>query len=95
VSATCQNAWAMRVAGIRNSSKAGLASAHGPQEQKAIEQQLLDADLPRIETDLREELKYTRGIVGRHPASPMPDLAQARDNNAPLTLHPASARIAG
>ena len=58
---------------------AGLASAQGPREQKAIEQQLLDADLPRIEKDLREELKYTRGIVGRLPASPMPDLAQAPD----------------
>ncbi len=58
---------------------AGLASAQGPREQKAIEQQLLDADLPRIERDLREELKYTRGIVGRLPASSMPDLAQAPD----------------
>jgi non-heme chloroperoxidase len=58
---------------------AGLASAQGPQEQKAIEQQLLDADLPRIEKDLREELKYTKGIEGRMPASVSPDLAQAPD----------------
>jgi pimeloyl-ACP methyl ester carboxylesterase len=58
---------------------AGLAAAQAPREQKAIEQQLLEADLPRIEKDLREELKYTREIVGRLPPSAMPDLAQAPD----------------
>jgi pimeloyl-ACP methyl ester carboxylesterase len=58
---------------------AGLALAQGPREQKAIEQQLLDADLPRLEKDLREELKYTQGIAGRLPASALPDLAQAPD----------------
>ena len=58
---------------------AGLASAQRPNQQKAIEQQLLDADLPRIEKDLIEELKYTRDIAGRLPSSAMPDLAQAPD----------------
>ena len=58
---------------------AGLASAHGPQEQKALEQQLLDADLPRIERDLRRELTYTREMAGRLPASGLPDLAQPPD----------------
>lgn len=58
---------------------AGLASTHEPQGQKAIEQQMLDADLPRIEKDIREELKYTQKIAGRLPSSAMPDLAQAPD----------------
>jgi pimeloyl-ACP methyl ester carboxylesterase len=58
---------------------AALASAHAPEEQKALAQQLLDANLPRIEKDLRERLQYTRGIVGRLPGSPVADLAQAPD----------------
>jgi non-heme chloroperoxidase len=58
---------------------ASLALAQGPSEQKAIEQQLLGADLPRIEKDLIEELTYTRGIMGRLPSSAMPDLDQAPD----------------
>ncbi len=58
---------------------AALESAHGPEEQKALAQQLLDADLPLIEKDLRERLQYVRAIVGRLPASPAPELAQAPD----------------
>ena len=64
---------------------AGLASAQGPQDQKAIEEQLLAADLPRLEKDLRRELKYTRAIVGQLPSSILPDLAQPPDIRRAIT----------
>jgi len=58
---------------------AGLASAQGPREQKAIEQQLVTSDLPRLEKDLREELNHTQATASRIPSSAMPDLAQPPD----------------
>jgi pimeloyl-ACP methyl ester carboxylesterase len=54
-----------------------LDSAHGPREMRAIAQQLIDSDLPRIESDLKEALKFTQGLTGPLPALPAAQLPAA------------------
>lgn len=53
-----------------------LASAQGPAEQKFVELKLLNEDLPRIQSDLVRELKYSQKLAAKTPASPLPDLTQ-------------------
>jgi pimeloyl-ACP methyl ester carboxylesterase len=47
-----------------------LDSAQGPRELIAVAQQLIDKDLPRIESDLKEALAYTHALTGPVPAMP-------------------------